>query len=52
MQVVLYFKSEEPTDDEQGDRLRIELLGQPKRVEKLVEVIREEIAKWPYWMES
>ena len=52
MQVVLYFKSTEPPTEEQSNRLRIEILGDPDKVERLVHVIREEIKKWFDWMES
>ena len=51
MEAVLYFKMETELPD-QEEKLRIEIRGMPDRVEKLIKIIREEIAKWEYWRET
>ena len=49
--MVLYYHEESEIPG-QEQRLRIEFRGPPGLIEKLVEVIREEMKKWEYWRET
>ena len=51
MQVTLYFKNSDRLD-EFTEKLRIEIIGSPTYVEKIVKVIREEIKGWIGWQEA
>jgi hypothetical protein len=51
MQVVLYF-NETKGSSEYAEKLRVEIIGSPKYVERIVEVVREEVNSWSSWKES
>jgi len=52
VQVTLYFKvnSEEPLDS--VEKLKVEIIGRPETVQKLVRLVRREVESWRGWAES
>lgn len=49
LQVVLYFKTPQYLAD--AEKLRIEIIGDPRTVEKIKKLIRNEVASWKGWEE-
>jgi len=56
MQVTLYFKETGPdfpiAGEPKREKLRIEIIGAPKTVKRIVAIIRKEISGWEKWEES
>ena len=59
MQIVLYFKKRKTNGsgysvsfNEAEERLRVEIIGIPEKVERVKQIVRETVLDWPGWEEA